>query len=323
MIRSIRSLQVFVTVAEELHFRRAAERLHMTQPPLSSQIRQLEDTLGVELFCRTTRSVQLTPAGQELKHRAIRFLADLEAMKEAVRSVGQSAGGTLSIGFTASTMFDLLPCLLEAQRAKYPQISVRLKELPSHQLLEHVRTHKLDIALARATLPLMEPDLHYMIATEEAMLLALPAGHPLGRFDAVPIRELNNTPFIGFSEDGSHYFCSLMETMFKKYDVHPQFAQFGVLPTILAFVQARLGVALVPESMARLQTQEIIYRPILDVREIEAVPLYCVWSKGGVTEIINSFINVMADYRARAAHSSPMPRKPNLIDRIISDAIAL
>src|SRR5690606_19467338 len=160
---------IFVTVAEELHFRKAAERLHMTQPPLSLQIKQLEDSIGVELFCRTTRSVQLTPAGKELHQRATRLLTELDAMTEAVRSVGKGTVGSFSLGFTTSTMFDLLPRLLEVQRKRYPKVALALKEQPSMDLLESLRARKLDAALVRATPLSMEPDLEYVIASQESL----------------------------------------------------------------------------------------------------------------------------------------------------------
>jgi DNA-binding transcriptional LysR family regulator len=302
MVRSLRSLKIFVTVAEELHFRKAAERLHMTQPPLSLQIKQLEDSIGVELFCRTTRSVQLTPAGKELHHRATRILTELDAMTEAVRSVGKGTVGSFSLGFTASTMFDLLPRLLEVQRKRYPKVALALKEQTSVELLESLRARKLDAILVRAAPLNMEPDLEYIVASQESLLLALPTDHPLARFESVPIRALNQIPFIGFSADGAPYFRELLATIFKEYDVHPEQIQESVLPTILALVEARLGVALVPESIARLRTQALTYRPLLNIRETNAVPLYYAWRKAETPPPpVENFIDIVSQCRPSAA----------------------
>ena len=181
MIRSIRSIEIFMTVAEELHFRRAAERLHMTQPPLSLRIKQLEESLGVELFCRTTREVQLTPAGKELHVRAQKWLRELEDMTKAVRNVGQGVVGSLQLGFPPSTMFHTLPKLLEAYRGRYPQITLELKEMPSDDLLEELRRGRLHTALARTSPALMDSDLDHVVATQETMVLAMPNDHPLPR----------------------------------------------------------------------------------------------------------------------------------------------
>jgi DNA-binding transcriptional LysR family regulator len=293
MVQSIRSLRIFVTVAEELHFRKAAERLHMTQPPLSLHIKQLEDSIGVDLFSRTTRSVQLTPAGKELQQRATRFLAELEAMTEAVRCVGNGAVGALSLGFPTSTMFDLLPRLLEMQRSKYPQVSLVLKEQTSIELLEQLRARKLDAALVRAATTSLDPDLDYVVASEESLLLAMPQNHPLARNPSVSIQTLNKIPFIGFSAEGSRYFKELTESVFKTYGVQPDQVQESVLPTILALVEARLGVALVPESMARLKTNTLTYRAISDVKEIRKIPLYCAWRQSDVPPPVENFIAIV------------------------------
>lgn len=294
MALSIRSLQIFVIVAEELHFRKAAERLHMTQPPLSMQIRQLEESIGVDLFCRTTRSVQLTPAGKELQRRAGRFLSELDVMTQAVRCVGRGTVGSLSLGFPGSTMFDILPRLLTEQRSRYPQVTLNLKEMSSGELLESLRSRQLDVALVRASPSMMKPDLNYIVAGRESMVLALPIGHSLARFPTVPIEYLDKMPFIGFSADGAQYFLEFVQRMFKAHDLRPVIVQESVLPTILALVEARLGLALVPESMARLRTSELTYRPLAGADGMDVITLYCAWRQPDAVPVVGNFIDIVA-----------------------------
>ena len=292
MLHSIRSLQIFVAVAEELHFRKAAERLHMTQPPLSMHIKQLEESMGVHLFSRTTRSVQLTPAGKELQRHATRLLLELDEMAAEVRRVGNQTCGSLSLGFPASTMFDTLPTLLAIQRSRYPEVALNLKESPSTILLESVRARQLDVALVRALPSEIEPDLHCVVAAREAMLLALPLDHPFAKLDAVPIQRLNRIPFIGFSENGSHYFHALTQKIFSTYDVQPMIVHESVVPTILALVEARLGLAIVPASMAMLRTHQLTYRPTTGTHGMDVSTLYCVW-RPDAPQTARNFVDIV------------------------------
>src|SRR5690625_723356 len=195
MVQSIRSLRIFVAVAEELHFRRAAERLHMTQPPVSAQIKKLEETFGVELIQRSTRNVGLTKAGKELYRRASKVLAEVECMGAAVRKVAEGNIGTLHLGFNSSTVFDVLPWLLERHRNKYPDVLLDLQESPSSEQLEALRARELDAALVRALPEMMKPDLNYIIAAREQLLLALPLRHALASWERVPIQALQHVDF--------------------------------------------------------------------------------------------------------------------------------
>jgi len=294
MIQSIRALRIFMAVAEELHFRKAAERLHMTQPPLSMQIKQLEKWVGVDLFVRTTRSVQLTPAGKELQQRATRFLTELEEMAEAVRRVGRGDVGSLSLGFPASTMFDILPKLLAIQQNRYPHVALNLKESPSPDLLELLRARELDVALVRASPLSMAPDLDYILAARESMVVALPSNHPLARLDAVPIERLNRIPLIGFAAKGSRYFQELVRQIFEARDLQPLIVHESVVPTILALVEAGLGLAIVPASMTKLKTGELTYRPLSGARGKDISTLYCAWRRADHTPVVRNFAEIVS-----------------------------
>ena len=294
MIQSTRALQIFIAVAEELHFRKAAERLHMTQPPLSMQIKQLEKWIGVDLLSRTTRSVQLTPAGKELQQRATRLLAEFEEMAEAVRRVGRGDVGSLSLGFPASTMFDILPNLLAIQQNRYPQVALNLKESPSPELLESLRARELDVALVRTSPLSMEPDLEYILAARESMVVALPSSHPLARLDTIPIQRLNRIPLIGFAAKGSRYFQELVRQIFEAHQLQPLIVHESVVPTILALVEAGLGLAIVPASMATLKTTELTYRPLSGAHGLDISTLYCVWRRADCTPVVKNFAEIVS-----------------------------
>ncbi|MBO9357145.1 LysR family transcriptional regulator [Bordetella petrii] len=298
MVRSIHSIQMFMTVADELHFRRAAERLHMTQPPLSLRIKQLEESLGVDLFCRTTRTVQLTPAGKELHERAKRWLQDLDIMMDAVKSVGQGTTGSLQLGFPPSTMFHTLPRLLETYRDRHPQVALDLHEMPSDDLLNAVRQGRLHAALARTSPASMGPDLDYVVAARETMVLAMPKDHPLAALEQIPAQRLDRVAFIGFSPSGSRYFHELVSHFFDAHGIRPLMMHESVLPTILALVEAGLGIALVPASLRNLRTERLTYRQVACKQPMDPATLYCVWRRPDVTPAIQNLVKVVLGNRA-------------------------
>ncbi|MGH3583127.1 MAG: LysR family transcriptional regulator, partial [Mycobacterium sp.] len=174
---SLARLSCFIAVAEELHFGRAAERLHMTQPPLSRQIQQLETELGVQLIDRTTRSVTLTPAGIAFLPDARRILQLAESAALTVKRVPAGDLGTVVVGFTAASAHAVLPRLLERTRAKLPDVKLELREMVSAAQLEGLMTGEIDLGMARP--PLKRPGIVSRPLLHEQLVAALPAEHPL------------------------------------------------------------------------------------------------------------------------------------------------
>lgn len=295
MLFSLRALRSFVVVAEELHFGAAAERLHMTQPPLSQQIRQLEETLGTELFIRTTRSVQLTLAGKVLLERARQLLAGCESAAEEVLRAGRGEIGRLVLGFPNSAAYRLLPQALKRYKAQYPQVELDLREMLSSDLLGALHSRQLDVALVRASSSMLGPDLESVIASREDMVLAMPSKHPLAQLETVPIERLDGVPLVGFTSVGSRYFRERLDTIFAQARIRPQITQESVLPTILAFVEAGLGVALVPSSVGRMRSDELVYRPLAGAGDTATALLYCVRRKDeSAPAVMNFFETVQA-----------------------------
>lgn len=290
---SLRALRSFVVVAEELHFGAAAERLHMTQPPLSQQIRQLEAALGTELFSRTTRSVQLTVPGKLLLERARRLLADCDAIAQEVMRAGRGETGRLVLGFPYTAAYRLLPRALALYKQRYPEVELDLCEMLSNDLLGALRSRRLDVALVRASAAMLGTDLDCVVASREEMVLALPCSHPLAQLEVVPIARLDGVPFIGFAGQGSRYFRETLDAIFAAGQVRPRITQESVLPTVLALVEAGLGVALVPSSLMRVRSEDLTYRRISGVGEAGVALLHCVRRKDESNPTVLNFIDAV------------------------------
>lgn len=290
-----RSLRAFVTVAEDLHFGRAARRLHISQPPLSQLIRKFEQELGATLFTRTTRNVQLTPAGKAMLERARRLTAEADAALVAVQRVARGEAGTLTLGFTHSTVYGVLPRTLGAWRSRYPDVVLELKQLTSDLLLEGVRSGRIDVALARVSPDVDDPDLRVALIAREPMLLVMPAGHDLAALDAVPVPSLHGRPFLHYAPGGSRYFHDLVEGIFAAAEVRPTIAHMSILPTLLALVEAGMGLALVPAAAVPQQGGQLLSRPLAGAGESALATLCCVSRRDNANPALAGFMQVLPE----------------------------
>jgi DNA-binding transcriptional LysR family regulator len=263
-------LRYFVPVAEELHFGLAAQRLHMTQPPLSQRIRQLEDAVGVPLFKRSTRSVELTAAGQVMLVRARALLQAGDAAVRAASRAGTGDAGVLRLGFTSSAAYRVLPAAIARFTRAYPDVRLELREKVSLELADDLIAHRIDAALVR---PMPGRDLVGFECEHvhgEPLVLALPRSHALARLASVPLKRLERERLIGFSQQGSPYFHDLLQQLFAGAGVRPETSVESVLPTILALVEAGLGLAVVPQSATVLRGRLLAYRPLAARRQPNA-----------------------------------------------------
>jgi DNA-binding transcriptional LysR family regulator len=269
-----RALRAFIVVAEELHFGRAATRLNMSQPPLSQLIRQFEARVGTELFTRSTRTVRLTLAGEELLRRARRLADDNDATLRAVRRAGGGDVGKLALGFVSSAAYRVLPAALARYRAQYPDVELMLYEQLSADLTERLVAGTIDIAIFRRHPRAVEPELVFERVHRERMVLAIPAGHPYADQPEVAMTALDGQPFVGFHREGSSYFHATQTRVFREHHVRPRIVYESVLPTLLALVEAGMGMALVPESAAGLRPSGVVYRPLRGIAQAFDVNLY-------------------------------------------------
>jgi DNA-binding transcriptional LysR family regulator len=282
-----RRLKYFVAVAEELSFTRAAERLHMAQPPLSHQIGLLENELGVVLFDRSRRAIRLTAAGRALLPEARRLLADLDQSVRMVRRVGDGAGGVLSIGFVPSAANGDLPHLIRRFRADHPGAELVLREMGPDALLRALHDRQLDVALLY--LPVTDPELaSYQLSTEQ-LLLALPADHPAVDAGPVDLRDVRHEPFVMPEQHDVPGLHARITELLAEADITPKVAQQGVwmLQTVLGLVAAGVGLAIVPSSVAILNRAGVALRPLRGTPR--TVELAAVWKRDHRSDLLADF----------------------------------
>jgi DNA-binding transcriptional LysR family regulator len=283
-------LRCFVTVAEELHFGRAAARLNMTQPPLSRQIQVLEHIVEASLLDRTSRSVRLTPAGKSFLPEARRILKLAESASQVARRIAMGKTGSIKIGFTAAAAYGFLPDLIAACRARLPEVDLSLKEMVSGDQLEALASGQIDAGLLRP--PMARSELLSVRVVAEPLLVAAPDGHRFATAGAVPLRELDGQPFVMYSPYESRYFHDLLVTQFTRAEILPRYVQhLSQIHSILAMVRAGLGMAIVPEAAAGLNFSGVQLRP-LRLRPPAPVELFLVWRRNDENPLLPSLIEI-------------------------------
>ncbi|PXY29048.1 hypothetical protein BAY59_15545 [Prauserella coralliicola] len=260
----LRHLRYFAAVAEELHFGRAAERLGIRQPPLSQQIKALEDDLGVALFDRSSRRVRLTAAGQTLYPAARDILASVQAARRTTRRAGRGESGELSLGFVGSATNVLLPEALRAFRRDYPDVTLHLRELTTMQQAHALREGALDVGLLRPPLPAdAAAGLTVDPVGAERLMAALPVDHPLAAERVVDAGRLAAEPFVLFPRELGPGLHDRILGYCAEAGFAPAIAQEAVqMQTIVALVASGLGVSVVPSSVARTRRQGAVFRPL-------------------------------------------------------------
>lgn len=257
----ISQIRCFVAVAEELHFSRAAERLNMTQPPLSRQIRLLEHHVGTQLLDRTSRTVRLTAAGKSFFPEAARILRMAEEAASTARRVAKGEKGSLAIGFTAAFGYGQLPELVRRLRERVPGISLTLKELVTNAQLEALDAGQLDLGLMR---PHAEHgELETVPLARESLMLAVPE-REAAQWPKKPTLDcLHEKPFLMYSPYEARYFYQLVQGCFDRAGIKPDIVEYvGQIHTMLALVNSGMGAALIPEAATRLHFDGVALRKI-------------------------------------------------------------
>lgn len=267
-------LRCFVAVAEELHFSRAAERLNMTQPPLSRQIRLLEHHVGVQLLERNSRTVSLTAAGKAFFPEAARILRIAEEATFAARRAAKGEQGNLAIGFTSASGYSLLPEVVRRLRECAPGVSLTLKELVSTSQVEALNAGELDLGLLRPH-P-MNGELESRLIATESLMLAIPEGEA----DAWPheptLNDLHGKPFVMYSPYEARPFHLMLSERFARAGVVPDIVEhIGQVHTMLALVRAGVGAALIAEGASRLKIDGIVMRRVAT----EPVEMVCTYRR--------------------------------------------
>lgn len=258
----LRHLRYYVTVAEELHFGRAARRLHMAQPPLSQAIRQLEAELGVELLHRTTRSVALTDAGRAYLERARAILAEVDDAALQAQRVAAGAVGHLAIGCVGSATYSLLPALSRQLSEDLPGIDFSFRgEMLVPDQVAALRAGTIDLALLRP--PVTDPTLELHTLRRDRLVVALPEAHPLAARARVRPQQLRDVDLIVHSAERHSVMYDVALGLLHEAGVQPRIRhEVGETSTLITLVAGGLGVAIVPEPVTALALKGVVYRPL-------------------------------------------------------------
>lgn len=283
----ISHLRCFVAVAEELHFNRAAERLNMTQPPLSRQIKLLEHHVGTLLLDRTSRTVKLTAAGRSFFPEAARILRMADEAAATARRVAKGDVGSLAIGFTAATGYSLLPEIVRLVRNLIPGVSLTLKEMVSNRQLDALDAGELDFALLRPHAVHTELDTIELL--REGLVLAIPEAEASSWREQPLPTDLHNKPFLQYSPFEARYFHNMVERIFDRAGVAPDVIEYvAQIHTMLALVQSGMGVALIPEAATRLHFEGTVLRPMA-IDPPKPVVTVCSYRKNNDNPMLTTF----------------------------------
>jgi len=254
----LRHLRYFLAVAEELHFGRAAARVHIAQPPLSKQIQQLEKEIGAELFKRTKRSVELTDAGRTFQREAYGIMASLENGIKRARLASRGETGWLSVGFIASSAYDVLPVILKEFKQRFPDVELILQEIQSSEQNQALREGRIHVSFARFPKP--ERGLVFEAIHREHLIVALPQSHALTKKRSLKLSDLANQPFILQPYPPSPHAENTIQ-IFANAGLTIRIVQtVAEMQTALGLVAAGIGVTLLPSSMQNMQIKGIEYR---------------------------------------------------------------
>jgi len=283
-------LRCFVTVAEEMHFGHAAERMNMSQGPFSRQIQILERVLAVKLLERTSRSVKLTPAGQSFLPEARHILQLLDNATVLAKRVALGKSGSLKIGFTAMAAFGILPRLVAASREKFPHAELILQEASSADQLRKLHASEIDIAILRP--PLALTALQSFCLSTESLIAALPAPHALSASPEIRLRDLAGEPFISYLPYEAYYFCNLVGDLLATAGVTPNYVQqLTQVHSVMALVHAGMGVSIVPESAQLFNFSNVVVRPIEDPQP-KPVELFMAWRAGNLNPLVPQMVEL-------------------------------
>ncbi|GAA4780069.1 LysR substrate-binding domain-containing protein [Citricoccus nitrophenolicus] len=302
----LRQMRYFVAVAEERHFGRAAERLHMAQPPLSQQIKQLEATLGTKLFERTTRRVDLTDAGQLMLERTRQILADVDALTQDVREVGDGAAGVLRVGFVGSATYRVMPALVQLARSELPGVRLHVMgEMLTPQIEQSLLENRLDAAVLRP--PVQSSELLLDTLEGDSLVVALPAHHRLATGGGpVHLAELAGEDFVGYPQGST--VATITSEACRGAGFRPRVVQEATeTSTLLAFVGAGMGLALVPDGARRAAASPVAYRELVTA---PAVGLAVAWKRDSLSALIPAFRSLVhrAVDEVRQGPATPEPQ---------------
>ena len=291
----LKQLKYFLAVAEEKSFSRAAERLHISQPPLSQQIMKLESELGVKLFARTTRTFELTVAGKALMGEAAELLAKMSMTIDTIRQIDRGEVGRLRVGIVGSAMWGPIPSLLEEFQSKFPRVTWTLHELGPTLQYEALLNKQIDVGFWRE--PKVDEDglkqdkLRQDLCFRENVCVAINEHHPLAKLDAIELIDIAAEPMLTLALDKSTFARHLIQSCVDA-GFQPTIFQEAFEPqTLLAMVGAGLGVALLPETTSRIGWPGVVFLPIRT--NPPSANLYISYASQDDSPVVRAFLNIL------------------------------
>jgi DNA-binding transcriptional LysR family regulator len=302
----LRHLRYFVAVAEELHFSRAADRVHVAQPALSRQIRDLEEELGLRLFERDRRRVALTAAGVAFLDEIKSLLGHVERAVETARRAARGEHGSLRIGYVPAVIYTALPEIVRGYRRRFPGVEVRLSEMNPAVQVEALLSDRVDVGFLRG--PIQEPALAVETVLQEPLVVALPSGHALGGHKRIALVMLAGEPFVLPARSRGPGFHDQIIAICRNAGFSPRVVQEGSQIDALSLVASGAGVAIVPTSLQALRRAGVVYRPL---REQRVTRLDMVWRKDATSPVLREFLQAvprLGDRGIRARAKRPRTR---------------
>lgn len=286
----LRHLTYFLAVAKELHFRKAAEKLFISQPGLSRQIKQLEDLLQAQLFLRNNKKVELTPAGHYLKYRAEDIFKELKETERELQRIGAGDTGELRIGFLGSAMQSIIPSLLVSVKEKYPKIRTSLEERSNIEQVEAILKDELDIGFVR--LDRVPADLEMQTVFEDTFSLVLPEAYPMLTREYDGMERFAEDDFILFSQEYSPYYYDTVMSICADAGYKPKMSHKSVhAHTIFKLVENKLGIAIVPTALQTGFQMRVKFIELKDIRQ--RARLSVIWKKENANPVLKNCMDLL------------------------------
>lgn len=289
----LRHLKYFIVLAEELHFGRAAKRLGMSQPPLSQQIKQLEEEIGVVLLKRTKRQVVLTTAGEVFLDEARKSIAQTRHAVQAAQRAARGEIGQLSVGFVNSAVYGKIPAIFSLMRSRYPGVSLLLQDLTSEEQVEALKLNRIDVGLVRP--PVVDAEsLTMRVIWQETLMIALPEGNPLTQKEEIAIEELAEESFIQIPRHVSPGYYDQCIRICARAGFSPKIVQEArTTPTIVSLIAGGMGVSILPASLLSLQRSGVVYRPLK--KPAPTTDMAVIWRPADTSPTLRSFLEIIRE----------------------------
>jgi DNA-binding transcriptional LysR family regulator len=286
----LRHLRYFLAVAEDLHFGRAAERIHIAQPPLSQQIKQLETEIGVQLFKRTKRNVELTEAGKVFQREAYAVLERLDKGVLKAQLADRGEAGWIGIAFLSSINYEVLPNVIRKFRNHYPNIEMFLQEKNDADQNQALLERRVHVGFTR--FPIANEELESKVILRENVIIAMPASHPLANKPKIRLADLANESFIMFSQNQPSAYADYLSRLCAEAGFQPRVVQnVGEMQTAIGLVAAEIGIIAVPSSIQNLKREGVVYRSLDNLNA--TIEITVQYRKDETSPVLQRFLEIV------------------------------